>query len=242
MSDFSDSPWSDAGYSGEFIDNADIYVQERGKLLQLLGGYFSFFFGKRQRVRCLDLGAGDGVLSEAILRVRPTAEVTLLDGSQDMLLKADVRLGRYANVSYLHADFNALISGDTAPEPCDFIYSSFAIHHLDTASKRALYERIFTLLTPGGRFVNIETVKPESEGLHEWYFALWAQWIRMMQQRMQREGNLVEDVTRRYLDERVNKPDTLNMQIEMLREVGFTEVDCYYKNGIFAVFGGLRTE
>jgi tRNA (cmo5U34)-methyltransferase len=36
----------------------------------------------------------------------------------------------------------------------------------------------------------------------------------------------------------MNKPDTLEDQLEALSETGFRDVDCYYKNGIFAVFGG----
>ena len=29
-------------------------------------------------------------------------------------------------------------------------------------------------------------------------------------------------------------------QINALKEIGFREVDCYYKYGIFAVFGGRK--
>jgi len=38
----------------------------------------------------------------------------------------------------------------------------------------------------------------------------------------------------------MNKPDTLSNQLTALEEAGFLDVDCYFKNGIFAVFGGKR--
>ena len=46
---------------------------------------------------------------------------------------------------------------------------------------------------------------------------------------------------RRYKDpSTMNRPDPLDDQINALREAGYAEADCYYKNGIFAVFGGKR--
>ena len=38
----------------------------------------------------------------------------------------------------------------------------------------------------------------------------------------------------------MNKPDTLETQIESLKKTGFIDVDCYYKNNIFTVFGGMK--
>jgi len=37
-----------------------------------------------------------------------------------------------------------------------------------------------------------------------------------------------------------NKPDTLEDQLNALREIGFIEADCYYKYGIFAMYGGRK--
>jgi tRNA (cmo5U34)-methyltransferase len=34
----------------------------------------------------------------------------------------------------------------------------------------------------------------------------------------------------------------LNTQLEALQSVGFKDVDCYYKYGIFAIFGGKKQE
>jgi tRNA (cmo5U34)-methyltransferase len=39
---------------------------------------------------------------------------------------------------------------------------------------------------------------------------------------------------------RANKPDTLKNQMDTLREIGFKDVDCFYKYGIFSMFGGRK--
>ena len=50
-----------------------------------------------------------------------------------------------------------------------------------------------------------------------------------------------EDLIRRYKDpSSMNKPDTLGNQLKALEEAGFSDVDCYFKNGIFAVVGGKK--
>jgi tRNA (cmo5U34)-methyltransferase len=38
----------------------------------------------------------------------------------------------------------------------------------------------------------------------------------------------------------MNRPDTLEDQLAALRSAGYLDVDCFYKNGMFAVFGGKK--
>ncbi len=37
-----------------------------------------------------------------------------------------------------------------------------------------------------------------------------------------------------------NNPDTLENQLKSLKSAGFNNVDCYYKYGIFSVYGGQK--
>jgi tRNA (cmo5U34)-methyltransferase len=37
-----------------------------------------------------------------------------------------------------------------------------------------------------------------------------------------------------------NIPDTLESQLEVLKDIGFEDVDCYCKYGIFSMFGGSK--
>ncbi len=80
-----------------------------------------------------------------------------------------------------------------------------------------------------------------SEKLEQWYLSLWRDWIDERMQSLGLNEGQFESVIDGYKDNRDNKPDTLDSQLDALRSAGFSDVDCYYKYGIFMVFGGKRT-
>jgi tRNA (cmo5U34)-methyltransferase len=47
-------------------------------------------------------------------------------------------------------------------------------------------------------------------------------------------------VPQRYKANSDNVPDTLRVQLEALEKIGFRQVDCYYKFGIYVMFGGQK--
>jgi tRNA (cmo5U34)-methyltransferase len=49
-----------------------------------------------------------------------------------------------------------------------------------------------------------------------------------------------ENIIKRYKDLGENKPDTLEDQLKPLKEIGFSEVNCFYKYEIFSVYDGKR--
>ena len=54
------------------------------------------------------------------------------------------------------------------------------------------------------------------------------------------KGNYFSDIIRRYKGLEENKPDTLDDQLNTLRNFGFKDVDCFYKYGIFSMYGGMK--
>jgi len=50
------------------------------------------------------------------------------------------------------------------------------------------------------------------------------------------------DIPEKYKANSDNVPDTLRDQLEASRLVGFEGVDCFFKYGAFALFGGRRCE
>jgi len=239
MDPFKQSAWAQEAFSKDFLEKADIYIQERRKMIGTMSSLFSFNFNSKSDIHVLDLGCGDGVLSEELLGKDGSVVATLIDGSSTMLQKAKERLTAHPGMNFIHSSFRDLLTGQVSLGLFDFCVSSFAIHHLEMKEKKNLFRYIYSHMTSRGHFVNIDVVLPPSSELEEWYFAIWKEWMRHMQDQLDLKDELPEDIIKRYKDpSSMNKPDTLEDQLEALSETGFRDVDCYYKNGLFAVFGG----
>ena len=181
------------------------------------------------------------MLTEEILKIDGTIRGTLLDGSGTMLRKARERLQAYPCLSFVEASFHALLRDEIKLEEFDFCFSSQAIHHLAMRDKASLFRYVYAHLRSGGCFVNVDVVLAPSDNVREWYYAIWRNWMQEMFGRLSIEDEIPDDIIMRYEDpSSMNKPDTLEAQLEALKEAGFGDVDCYYKNGIFAVFGGRK--
>ena len=53
-------------------------------------------------------------------------------------------------------------------------------------------------------------------------------------------SNDFKDLPNQYKNNPDNMPDTLENQLKSLESAGFKNVDCYYKFGIFSIFGGEK--
>jgi tRNA (cmo5U34)-methyltransferase len=147
-----------------------------------------------------------------------------------------------SNLNFLVKTFAHFMDEKSDGENYDFIYFSNAIHHLDLADKRSLYSKIHHELKPNGLFINADPVLPASEKSEQWQFRLWIDWIREVVSRRNLDvaADTIENVPPGYKKKEENKPSSLVDQLQILKEVGFNDVDCFYKYSIFAVFGGTK--
>lgn len=118
----------------------------------------------------LDLGAGTGALSEAILRHDEVGTVELLDVDPEMLDRARQRLSAYGD----RVRFT-LRSYDEPFPACDAVAASLALHHIpDLETKKALYARAHDALSAGGVFVNADANMPAEERARDRLYRVWA--------------------------------------------------------------------
>lgn len=240
MTTFDDSNWAKPDFTREYRDSAEIYVIERRRLFTILQSFYKHFTKAGGRRTMLDLGCGDGIITQHILEVDGMISATLLDGSEDMLNSARERLKKFENILYVRASFQDFVGKNTLGQSFDFVSSSLAIHHLTMDEKRALFERIHSHLKPGGCFVNIDVVLSPTDVLDRWYMSLWKEWIAERKSALGIEGVHYDDIVIRYKDNKDNKPDNLEDQLNALKASGFMDVDCFYKYGIFTMYGGRK--
>lgn len=241
MTDFKQSAWADNKFAQNYLDKADIYIVERRKMFWFVSSLASHFFQGRENITVLELGCGDAALTEELLQSNKGILATLLDGGEGMLQKARERLKQYHNTTFIQATFQDLLGGKVKLETYDFCVSSMAIHHLDMDEKASLFRNIATWLKPGGYFVDVDVVLAPSRELEQWYFAIWKDWLGHKMEQYNIKDEVPEDLIRRYQDPAsMNRPDTLGKQLGALESGGFVDVDCYFKNGIFVVFGGKK--
>ena len=178
--------------------------------------------------RVLDLGAGTGMLSAFVRDAHPDAQVTLFDGAPLMLEKARENLGT-ERVAFVEGD----LYGDLPDGPWDAVVSALAIHHMTDEGKRHVYERTLAGLRPGGVFVNAEHVLGPTA---------WLDSVYRESHESRARANGINDLEWQQAEERM-KADyltPLDPQLGWLRDLGFADVDCLFKDHGFAVMFGRR--
>ena len=204
-------PWLDAQHALRYLSRADSFPHRAEGEGCLLEEL------PPHTSRILDVGSGGGRLLQLALTAFPRAEAVALDFSDTMLDQLRSAFQDNPLVQIVRHDL-------ALPLPplgsFDAVISSFAIHHLEHERKQSLYAEVWPLLNPGGAFCNLEHVSSPTPDLHAAFFkALNLQLAD-------------EDASNKLLD--------VETQLRWLRQIGFAEVDCYWKWREMALLVGKR--
>ena len=193
----------------------------------------------------LDLGCGDGILGAAILGEYPNARGLFVDFSEPMLEQAREQLKDYSSnlvFELLDYGYPAWVSKIQTHAPFDAVVSGYSIHHQPDGRKYSIYQEIFSLLKPGGWFVNIEHVSSASQlniDLFENHYITARYAIEQQNGGARTFDELAEEYKNRP-DQAANILTPVELQCDWLREIGFEDVDCYFRIYELAVFAGRR--
>jgi len=213
--------------------NAITYDSERRRLIYC----FDEFYGTAGELvarfcpdspSILDLGAGTGILSATIVERVPTAKIHLLDASYEMLLQAANRLTKWQPRITVQS-----LSEELPEGPFDAIVSALAIHHLNDAEKRDLYNRILAALAPGGVFINAEQVSGRSARLQNLIEAVHLDHAHAL-------GSSEVEIDGAIQRMSHDRCATVSNQVAWLDEIGFEDAECLFRSFRFAVFCGWK--
>ena len=165
--------------------------------------------------RILDIGSGNGRLLDLCLLKCKNATGVALDFSPRMLEELEKKYNENENVTVIEHDINNPLPFDEGS--FDVVVSSFAIHHVDDSRKKNLYGEIWNILESGGTFCNLEHVSSPTENLHKKFFE---------------KLGATEDRANKLLD--------VETQLRWINEIGFDDVDCYWKWRELALIVGKK--
>ena len=152
----------------------------------------------KDTIKILDLGSGTGLELIHLFEIRPNANVTVIDISENMLKELSKR--DFADhVTTICGDFFEVDFGNNY----DAVISTSALHHFKPDEKRILYKKIFDCLKSGGLFLNCDK-------------------ISLNQEEQDRSIYELENNIDNY--KHIDTPLTIENEISILEQVGFINI------------------
>ncbi len=178
---------------------------------------------ENREYRVLDLGCGNGILSELVFGKLPRARVVGFDLTEKMLQAYRQKLARFAGRFSLQ-------SGDFRVDPIgsdyDIILAGLTLHHLTWPEREAFYRRLYAALNSGGRFIARDIIIDEDREVSEYHSFQWKKFMRS-------QGEDPEFWYAKHLEK--DHPMTLTDHFSWLKEAGFTKTACHWRLYNFAV-------
>jgi len=152
----------------------------------------------KETKKVLDLGAGTGLELIHVFELFPSAEVTVIDITENML--EELKKRSFADhVTTICGDFFEVDFG----KDYDAVISTSALHHFKKEEKVKLYKKIYDCLKENGQFINCDKIALSQEIEEHQLYEL--------------EHNIEN-----Y--KHIDTPLTVEHEIEILKRVGFQEI------------------
>jgi tRNA (cmo5U34)-methyltransferase len=181
----------------------------------------------------LDVGCGAGNYTLKLLERLPNLAATLIDLSQPMLERAGERVSRATSgrITIIQGDIREV---NLPAGEFDIVLAAAVLHHLRTDEEwQAVHAAFHRALRPGGSvwvFDLVESSIPAVQGLMR---RRYGEYLTRLKDEAYREHVFA------YV-EREDTPRPLLFQLDLLRQVGFAQVEVLHKNVCFAAFGAVK--
>jgi len=179
--------------------------------------------GSEKQLRVLDLGCGNGTLSELILKKFPNAYVVGFDLNPQMLDAYNEKLSEFAGrYELIVGDFRF----DSIGKNYDLVLAGLSLQHLTWGERKDFYKLVFSALNPNGSFILDDIIIDEDWDTRKDHYKNWMEFIASNGE--DPDFWLNKHLTKDY-------PVTLEDHFKWLEEAGFSKTDCYWRYHNFAI-------
>jgi len=204
------------GYESLMVRLVPQYLEQQRIISELLPA-------DDREFRVLDLGCGNGVLSEVVFSRLPRAYIIAFDLTENMLKAYQKKLHKHAGAFELKA-------GDFRTDPIgtgyDLVLAGLSLHHLTLQERGKFYQTIFRSINSRGLFIARDIIIDQDEKTRNLHYGLWKEHMRS-------HG---EDPEFWYAKHREkDHPVTLSDHFAWLRKAGFSSVACHWRLYNFAI-------
>lgn len=181
----------------------------------------------------LDVGCGAGNYTLKLLQHLPNLNATLVDLSLPMVERAKTRIGAATSgeVNSIQGDIRqiALPTGGF-----DIILAAAVLHHLRSDEEwRDVFAAFYRALRPGGSLWIFDMVQSSIPAVENLMRRRYGEYLTALKDESYRDHVFA------YV-EKEDTPKPLMFQLDLLREVGFDQVELLHKNSGFAAFGAVK--
>jgi len=233
--------WGYKEAAEHYLRVVDVLVPRREEILSIISTLATTFTTEHPKV--LDLGCGNGDITNEILKIKPNASVYMLDFSDEMIRLSKERFKDNSNIKIFKHDLNKGLFDMLAGEQFDVAVSCFSLHHIKFVNRVKLYSSIRNKLKEAGLFINGDRFKGESTSIEQWEFDNWIKFMEKQIKEKFGKNKSFSEVKHTQIesDKKLgDKPETIWHMEQDLREAGFEYVDCIWKYHIFAVIAATK--
>ena len=181
----------------------------------------------------LDIGCGAGNYTLKMLSKLPNLNCTLIDLSKPMLDKAFERIAHETEgeVIVVQSDIRDI---NLSHENYDIILAGAVLHHLrDDSDWEYVFSKLYKALKPGGSLWISDLIVQHNPLINDYIWQKYGDYLESI------DGAVYRQKVMDYI-EKEDSPRSLNFQLELLKKVGFKEVEILHKNSCFAAFGAIK--
>ncbi|MDB5256397.1 MAG: Methyltransferase type 11 [Chitinophagaceae bacterium] len=181
----------------------------------------------------LDIGCGAGNYTLKMLSKIPNLNCTLIDLSKPMLDKAFERIAHETagEVIVVQSDIRDI---NLSNENYDIILAGAVLHHLrDDNDWEFVFNKLYKALKPGGSLWISDLIVQHNPIINSFIWERYGDYLESI------DGTVYRQKVLDYV-EKEDSPRSLNFQLDLMKKVGFKEVEILHKNSCFAAYGAIK--